>query len=77
MSSFDFIIPLSFDALQEATSTRQYVVTNILIIQEVSRKFSGNLPTHFYYLSFINLIKLMLDFIIHIFNVLYIYIYIK
>ncbi|KAK4295273.1 hypothetical protein Pmani_032152 [Petrolisthes manimaculis] len=33
--SFEFIIPLSLDALQEASSTRHYVVTNISIAQEI------------------------------------------
>nr|XP_045604996.1 condensin complex subunit 1-like [Procambarus clarkii] len=38
MESFDFVIPLSLDALQESTSTRQYVVTNISISREIPKK---------------------------------------
>ncbi|XP_042208169.1 condensin complex subunit 1-like [Homarus americanus] len=38
MELFDFVIPLSLDSLQEATSTKQYVVTNISIGREVPKK---------------------------------------
>nr|XP_053639720.1 condensin complex subunit 1-like [Cherax quadricarinatus] len=38
MESFDFVIPLSLDALQESTSTRQYVVTNISVSREIPKK---------------------------------------
>ncbi|XP_064081670.1 condensin complex subunit 1-like [Macrobrachium nipponense] len=38
MESFDFVIPLSLDALQEASSTRQYAVTNISSSKELPKK---------------------------------------
>ncbi|XP_042876759.1 condensin complex subunit 1-like [Penaeus japonicus] len=38
METFDFVIPLSLDALQESTSTRQYVVYNISTSKEIPKK---------------------------------------
>ncbi|XP_047488430.1 condensin complex subunit 1-like isoform X2 [Penaeus chinensis] len=38
MDTFDFVIPLSLDALQESTSTRQYVVYNISTSKEIPKK---------------------------------------
>ncbi|ROT63466.1 hypothetical protein C7M84_018678 [Penaeus vannamei] len=38
MDAFDFVIPLSLDALQESTSTRQYVVYNISTSKEIPKK---------------------------------------
>ncbi|XP_068224486.1 condensin complex subunit 1 [Palaemon carinicauda] len=38
MESFDFVIPLSLDALQEASSTRQYAVTYVTSSRELPKK---------------------------------------
>ncbi|KAK7066921.1 Ncapd2p [Halocaridina rubra] len=38
MASFNFVIPLSLHALQEATSTRQYAVSNISTVREIPNK---------------------------------------
>ncbi|XP_076036312.1 CAP-D2 condensin subunit [Oratosquilla oratoria] len=38
MNQFEFVIPLSLDALQECSSTRQYIVTNINSAKELPKK---------------------------------------
>lgn len=41
MADFDFVIPLSLRALEDATSNNQYVVTNVLTAWEVKSKMKG------------------------------------
>lgn len=37
----EFIIPLTLDALQEVSTTREYAVTNISSSQEIPRRLQG------------------------------------
>lgn len=49
MDAFDFVIPLSLDALQESTSTRQYVVYNISTSKEIPKKIQGEVVLGYKY----------------------------
>ena len=40
-AEFEFVIPLSLEALQEATSTRQYAVSHVSTCSEMPKKLQG------------------------------------
>ena len=41
MATFEFVIPLTIDALKEAFSQKQYAVTHIFSSKEIPSKLSG------------------------------------
>lgn len=40
---FDFVIPLSIDGLQEASSSRQYSVAYVSTIREIPERLQGKI----------------------------------
>ena len=38
---FEFVIPLSIDALQESNSSKQYAVSNVSTIKEIPLRIQG------------------------------------